>query len=71
MTLEGAAKDQLLSHDRSLGDDEGTARGERRRMDAGGAIVVVGAGIKAQLEFEEESRERAPVPAPALIRRGV
>lgn len=70
MTLEGAAKDQLLSHDRSLGDDEGTARGERR-MNAGGAIVVVGAGIKAQLEFEEESRERAPVPAPALIRRGV
>ena len=63
MTLEGAAKDQLLSHDRSLGDDEGTARGERRRrMNAGGAIVVVGAGIKAQLEFEE-STERAPVPA--------
>lgn len=71
VTLEGAAKDQLLSHDRSLGDDEGTARGERRRrMNAGGAIVVVGAGIKAQLEFKEESTERAPVPA-ALIRRGV
>ena len=71
VTLEGAAKDQLLSHDRSLGDDEGTARGERRRrMNAGGAIVVVGARIKAQLEFKEESTERAPVPA-ALIRRGV
>ena len=70
VTLEGAAKDQLLSHDRSLGDDERAARGERRRMNAGGAIVVVGAGIKAQLEFKEESTERAPVPA-ALIRRGV
>lgn len=45
VTLEGAAKDQLLSHDRSLGDDEGTARGERRRMNAGGAIVVDSLGL--------------------------
>lgn len=45
MTLEGAAKDQLLSHDRSLGDDEGTAKGERRRMNAGGAIVVDSLGL--------------------------
>lgn len=45
VTLEGAAKDQLLSHDRSLGDDEGTAKGERRRMNAGGAIVVDSLGL--------------------------
>lgn len=68
MTLEGAAKDQLLSHDRSLGVDEGTARGERRRMNAGGAIVVVGAGIKAQLCWRRRAENGRQCPPPALIR---
>ena len=68
VTLEGAAKDQLLSHDRSLGDDEGTARGERRRMNAGGAIVVVGAGIKAQLCWRRRAENGRQCPPPALIR---
>lgn len=68
MTLEGAAKDQLLSHDRSLGDDEGTAKGERRRMNAGGAIVVdSGAGIKSQ-QFRR-GEQTSCVPARALNHR--
>lgn len=57
MTLKGAAKDQLLSHDRSLGGTmEGAARGERR-MNAGGAIVVDSAlEVKSQLSKMEEQR---------------
>jgi hypothetical protein len=56
VTLEGAAKDQLLSHDRSLGGRwKGAARGERR-MNAGGAIVVDSAlEIKSQLSKMERA----------------
>lgn len=57
MALKGAAKDQLLSHDRSLrGRWKGAARGEGR-MNAGGAIVVDSAlEIKSQLSKMEEQR---------------
>ena len=56
VTLKGAAKDQLLSHDRSLGGRwKGAARGGRR-MNAGGAIVVDSAlEIKSRRSKMEES----------------
>ena len=67
VTLEGTAKDQLLSH-----DDDGRGPREGERMNAGGAIVV-DSEVKSQRSKMEEQSRRArlsPNSLTALCVRG-